>query len=395
MNSPDGIATGPLPTRLEAELSEPVVDIGIPTRGQSPYLQEAIESVLTQTLGAWRLLVAENGPGEAAETVEPYLGDRRIQYVANGSDLGAAANHTKLIQSGSARFVGVLHDDDRWEPDFLARRVFFLENHPACGLVFGANVEIDTSGSLLGRSKLVLPEGLHPPQEVVPRLLAHNLIAVPTVLVRRSAYEAVGPVFDDRFIAFDYEMWLRLATRFPVGYLHVWDAASRVHDLQRTFQLKHTGQQWLGFLGHAEALVRRELPELQLDRRQLRRKRSGAHLSVALDMLDEGNRRGSLALLWQALRIYPLSASDPRFAAGLTALALGDPGRRALAHARYLVNRRRIRLHLRAIDRRFTLHALAVDRLEVSPISARRRRRGFHRLRGSPCGGGRRTGDRR
>ena len=68
----------------------------------------------------------------------------------------------------------------------------------------------------------------------MPLLLRHNLIGMPTVLVRRSAYEAVGPAFDEHTVYFDYQMWLRLALRFPVGYLAVWDASYRVHDRQVT-----------------------------------------------------------------------------------------------------------------------------------------------------------------
>ena len=30
----------------------------------------------------------------------------------------------------------MLHDDDRWDPEFLARRLAFLEEEPECGFVF-------------------------------------------------------------------------------------------------------------------------------------------------------------------------------------------------------------------------------------------------------------------
>ena len=100
--------------------------------------------------------------------------------------------------------------------------------------VFSANREIDERSSETGRSRQVLAEGVHPPEQLVPLLLRHNLIGMPTVLVRRSAYEAVGPAFDEETLYFDYQMWLRLALRFPVGYLAVWDASYRVHDRQVT-----------------------------------------------------------------------------------------------------------------------------------------------------------------
>ena len=177
----------------------PQVDIGLPTRGEAPYIAESIDSILAQTHSAWHLLISENGPegSELGERIRPYLADERIEYSPTGRDLGAAKNHTRLIQYGSAPYVAILHDDDRWDPEFLERRVEFLESHPDCGFVFSANREMDERSSETGRSRQVLAEGVHPPEELVPLLLRHNLIGMPTVLVRRSAYEAVGPAFDE------------------------------------------------------------------------------------------------------------------------------------------------------------------------------------------------------
>ena len=38
-----------------------IVDVGIPTLGNSPFLAETIESVLAQTLSTWRLMISEIG----------------------------------------------------------------------------------------------------------------------------------------------------------------------------------------------------------------------------------------------------------------------------------------------------------------------------------------------
>ena len=109
----------------------------------------------------------------------------------------------------------------------------------------------------------------------MPLLLRHNLIGMPTVLVRRSAYEAVGPAFDEHTVYFDYQMWLRLALRFPVGYLAVWDASYRVHDRQVTMTVEAAGGlQELTLLDQIDGLLAKA-PHVRPDRRQLRRRRPG------------------------------------------------------------------------------------------------------------------------
>jgi glycosyltransferase involved in cell wall biosynthesis len=318
----------------------------MPTRGTAPYLDEAIESVLGQTFGNWSLFVSENGPGQLEGRLRPYLGDQRIRFSPTGEDLGAARNHTRLIEAGDAPYVAILHDDDRWHPEWLERRVDFLEQHPECGFVFAGNREIDEESRETVSSELVLSEGVHRPKEVVPLLLGHNIIGIPTVLARRSAYEAVGPEFTEETVSFDYEMWLRLALRFPVGYLAVRDADYRVHTSQVTMTNRRRGEDQVRLVERIRSLVA-EAPGIEADERLLRRRLARAHLSAALDALQGPDRPAARRHLQAALKEYPPSALDPRTAAVVAGFALGRRGRRALDRARYLVLRKGLRVHLR------------------------------------------------
>jgi glycosyltransferase involved in cell wall biosynthesis len=314
-----------------------VVDVGIPTHAEPKWLTESIESVLAQTLRSWRLVISENAPvkGEAiARIVEPYLGDGRIKHVVTGANLPSQTNGTRLIQTGTAPYVAVLHDDDRWDPDFLERRVDFLERHPQCGYVFGDSRLIDDEGKQIGVVAAPLEEGVHARRDYVPRYLALEIKPMmPSLLVRRSAYEAVGPYFDARFAGDDWEMWLRLALRFPVGYLSVFDSDYRIHPKQLTYSIRW-GEELIVFAQHLEDLVDRMLPDVQLSPRELRRRRSDAFLSAALDAAEEGDRRRALRRVAQALRTYPRSLRNPRPWVVLGVLPFGALGRRALSRAR-------------------------------------------------------------
>lgn len=324
-----------------------IVDVGIPTYGAPTYLAEAIESVLAQTHSGFRLVISEDGPGSGDVTaiVARYSADPRVSYRTTGSRVGAAANLTSLLQTGDAPYVAILHDDDRWDPEFLAARIDFLSRHPECGLVFSANTDIDERGATVGRSSFGLPEGSYPPTQFVPILLRRNVICAPTVVVRRSAYDAVGPTFDGQFpVMYDYDMWLRIALRYPVGFLARCDAAYRRHDQQTTFRVPNTGREWLRLLDHFERLVTVEAPGLQIDDRR----RSGAFLSAALDEIERRKRAEAWRLLRSGIRVHPPSLLDPRFWAAIVALALGPLGPPHLARTRRFVHRRGIRPHVRA-----------------------------------------------
>ncbi|HEX2232975.1 MAG TPA: glycosyltransferase [Thermoleophilaceae bacterium] len=312
------------------------VDAVIPTYGDPSHLAEAIESVLAQTVDSWLLTIVYNDPGDgpASKTIEPYLDHPRVSCVPTREVLPQADNWSKAIQAGSAPYVAMLHDDDVWDPDYIERRVNFLDAQPACGFVFSSWREIDESGDELEAVEYRLSEGVHEPIDFVPVLFHDMLIGSPTIMVRRQAYEAVGPVFDGRFKNIDWEMWMRIAVRYPVGYLAVRDCGRRLHFGSLTSRSRGWGDEELALVDRFEEIVERELPELRLARRPRLRRRSAAHLMAAMDEIESGNRQAALRHLGGSLRTDPSRLVDPRLGAALAAAALGERGRRRLARVR-------------------------------------------------------------
>ena len=187
------------------------VDVAIPVYERSTFVAEAVRSVLAQTRGDWRLTVSEDGPGNGAvrAAVEPFLDDPRISHVTTGTRVGLAAHKTRLIRTGSAPYVAILDDDDLWDEEWLARRVEFLERHPECGFVFSEHLDIDDGGTVIGETPFLFPEGVLSRETFMRTCMQRNVVGTPTMLVRRTAYEACGDAFDTRFPRIcDYEVAL-------------------------------------------------------------------------------------------------------------------------------------------------------------------------------------------
>lgn len=310
---------------------EPIADVGIPTLGLTPYLLESIESVLDQTLSAWRLVISENGPGDdrLRSALKPYLRDSRVSHVVTGERVDRGENYTRLIRAGTAPYVGLLHDDDRWSPQFLKRRVEFLGKNPTCALVFSEYNVIDDDSSRRAASRLEIAEGVHTSSSIFPKLYRRMFVATPSVLVRRTAHEAVGARYKDIVFA-DHEMWLRLSAHFDIGYVRVWDADYRFHSSQTSTSRIGDARQSL--------LVLDAVEDLPTPRRTRRAGRSEAQIWCALDCVEIGARRQALAELRQAVRTDTLSVVRPasafRMLAALVAMATGTPGQRVLSKAR-------------------------------------------------------------
>ena len=240
------------------------VDVGIPTAGKRKYIHEAIASVRAQSFTDWRLIISVNNIG-SSEDLSAYAGDERIDIRPTDAALTAYGNKNAVIRASTAPYLAILDDDDAWDPGFLERRVEVLDNNPECAFVFSTFVEMDADGVEIGRGfEPFGPPGVYKPETLMVELLAHPserriYTAMVTALVRRDALHAVGPAFDESLpIIGDYELWLRLASRYPAAYLHSWDAFYRRHPAQDTHRLvsgdsstsstvwsRHSSEVWL------------------------------------------------------------------------------------------------------------------------------------------------------
>ncbi len=292
----------------------PVVDVVIPTLGGGRFIREAVESVEQQTLRGWSLFVAGNGVTLAhlvgAVGERPDMGVVEIDAVEE--NIGQARNWTRAIRHGHAPYVALLCDDDRWDATFLADRVRFLDHHRDCGLVFSGYARIDEAGRTLSASELLAPTGVLRQDTFVPILFQRNVISPPTLVIRREALEAVGPQYDERFVMIDYEMLLRLAVRFPVGYLAQRDCGMRVHSqaYSNSSWREFDPDQWVQFAEHAERLIDESLPPGTLPARLRRRRRAFFELAAAMTAAEQRQAGDALRHLVEGVRTDPAAVFD-------------------------------------------------------------------------------------
>lgn len=313
----------------------PIVDVGIPAYLRATFIAEAIESVLIQTFARWRLTVSDDraGSGEVASAVEPFNTDPRVRYLPTRERLGEARNWNRLIELAEAPYLAILHDDDRWQPEFLARRVAFMDAHPECGFVFSGINRIDEGGGWLSRSDPGIEEGVYGPEQFARLLLKGNVVGPPvSVLARRATVMEAGH-FDGSLAHLDYEMWFRLALTSPVGYIAQWDADYRLHGQSTTHTLTSGARRALELPEHLIAVAERKSPGFltPLSRRRLR---ANVLLEeISFNALGDGNRRFASTLLLHAIASYPPALVDGRVVDWIR-IAVGPRIRRRLARVR-------------------------------------------------------------
>jgi hypothetical protein len=253
------------------------------------------------------------------------MDDERLTHIVHGVDLGPARNFT-LVAEGRAPYLALLHDDDLWEPGFLERRVAFLEAHPSCGFVFSGCVIIDGQSVARDVWDVDLGPGIHTPESFLPAIYLHNVVPVPTAVVRRSSYAAAGGKFHD-ILFNDHELWLRLGSEFDAGVLKGFDASYRVHEAQTTFaHLRRLGEHRIEFQAAIQEMLGERIP-----RGLRRRAEASAHLHVAADAIEGGRAGTAVKEVGRAAIASPSLLRElpelRRAGLLLAAAALGRPGR--------------------------------------------------------------------
>ncbi len=226
-----------------------MVTVVIPTAARPALLREALASVWAQTARARiaQVLVSENAGGTESEKVCAEFGGLPIKYVRRDPPLDRLA-HARAIfctEAGPAKHTAVLHDDDWWAPDHLARALAWLDEHPwatawtcAAFMVVGSTPEMNCDDNLLPWFGAGFPpfDGTWELDLTAVMLanLAETTVRYSTLVARTAALvRAAGVVFgmehpfdNDRLLAFE------LARQGPVGYRPLPTAFIRVHPAQ-------------------------------------------------------------------------------------------------------------------------------------------------------------------
>ena len=151
----------------------------------------------------------------------------------------------------AGRLIAFLDADDRWLPHKLEAQVAYFHAYPQTGLLHTATTGRPGDAS----SVAVFDSHPRPPRHVFCELFHTDyVIATLTVMVRRDVLDSVG-LFDERREVHveDWDLWLRIAASYPVGYL-AQPAAVRV--LGGSMSAQQAGTLTLGYAVAIIAFIR-------------------------------------------------------------------------------------------------------------------------------------------
>jgi glycosyltransferase involved in cell wall biosynthesis len=200
----------------------------IPCFKHAEFLEEAVDSVLSQTVAPLEVIVVDDGSPEPLKPIPNRTGQPPIRwYRIENRGLGGARNFGARQSTGV--FLAFLDADDIWEPEKLEQQESFLDSHTN---YVGCYTECVNKPGFF-------PFGPYLNYKDDRRALAAHLwrelfFPPSCILLRKESYDRVGGFLEGLPNGEDLELWIKLLQLGPLGYLPKELCGYRQHSNQMT-----------------------------------------------------------------------------------------------------------------------------------------------------------------
>ena len=212
----------------------PVVSVVLPVYNGERYLRASIDSVLKQSLQNFEFIVCDDASTDSSQEIINSYSDPRIRVFKNNSNQGLFKTLNLIISQSTAPLIKLWSQDDVMKEDCLSKLTTFLTAQNMTAMAYCSYDLFDHDGKVF---KPAPPD--QTPSTIDPRLAAqimfyHGSLTgnIANVILRRSALDEVGLFREDMIVSGDFEMWVRLSERWPIGFLSESLIFLRSHDEQ-------------------------------------------------------------------------------------------------------------------------------------------------------------------
>lgn len=191
-------------------MRNPMVSVLIPTYNKGEFIEEAIESVLSQTYQDFELIIVDDCSSDnTIHIVKKFLYDQRVSFFQNDKNLGIGGNWNKALSYATGKYIKYLMADDKFENRLLEKYVEIMEKNPEVSI-------ITSYRGIFGDKEDVIKQpavGIVDSKKAIELVLRHgNWIGEPTTVMFRRQDLWVGSFKTEFKFLLDIDMWVRLLT---------------------------------------------------------------------------------------------------------------------------------------------------------------------------------------
>ena len=219
------------------------ISIIIPCLNAVKFIEETIESVLSQDYPNFELIVADGGSSDGTlDILKKY--EKRLMWKSEKDNCKTDAIN-KGLKLASGDVVAYICADDVYERDCFKKVADFFEKNPDIKWAYGKCKVIDEKGLEI-RKPVTWYKNFWQRRYSYNKLLVIDFIAQPAVFWRKELTEEIGLFDVNAMLVMDYEYWLRAGAKYNPGFIDDYLAGFRQH---------RQSESSVGFSGAARELL--------------------------------------------------------------------------------------------------------------------------------------------
>ena len=168
---------------METFITEkPFVDVILPNYNKSEFLEEAINSVISQSYKNWNLLIIDDSSNDASnKIILKYKNEQNIKIILLKKNKGVAFCRNLGVRISKSKYIAFIDSDDYWTKDKLSEQINFMEKF-TYDFTYTNYTPFTLKKSLKKFKKIILP-----PKSFNFKEFIHNTsIGMSSVIIKRS-----------------------------------------------------------------------------------------------------------------------------------------------------------------------------------------------------------------
>lgn len=205
--------------------SMPLVSICVPTFNRRAQLAQTLETLRRQTISDYEIIVCDDNSSDGTYEFLQSLRWSNLRVLRNDVNLNHCGSLSRLFAAARGEYVGMQHDHDLYEPNFLEKLLNILERHPTAGFACCAYNSLNGKNQLITNPSIaefrLFPEsGLLEGSSLLEVLACRTSTPIPAMgtLFRREIVARVGGYSGEWYLASDEDLYRRVAAISDVAF---------------------------------------------------------------------------------------------------------------------------------------------------------------------------------
>jgi glycosyltransferase involved in cell wall biosynthesis len=212
------------------------VSVVIPLYNKASYIKRALDSVFTQTIQDFEIIVIDDGSTDNGHRIVEAFSDTRLRFFRQDNQ-GVSSARNRGVDEARAELIAFLDADDEWLPSHLETILRLRDTYPVAGAYTDAYLIHSPDGKLINPNYRAIPpkpwEG-ELPRYFLSMALGDSPVNQSVIGIRKTIFIEMNGYPKGIWFGEDATLWAKIAISYPIvfswniGAIYHWDCPARL-----------------------------------------------------------------------------------------------------------------------------------------------------------------------